>query len=58
MSLSSHTFKPNSSYTQELAKKKKKKKKKIQRPKHSRMGYWGLKERMNADLFSAFSLGQ
>ena len=53
MSLSSHTFKPNSSYTQELAKKKK-----IQRPKHSRMGYWGLKERMNADLFSAFSLGQ
>ena len=56
MSLSSHTFKPNSSYTQELAKKKKKKKN--QRPKHSRMGYWRLKERMNADLFSAFSLGQ
>lgn len=54
MSLNSHTFKPNSSYTQDLAKKKKK----IQRPKHSRMGYWRLKERMNADLFSAFSLGQ
>ena len=52
MSLNTHTFKSNSSYTQELEKKK------IQGPKHSRMGYWRLKKRMNADLFSAFCLGQ
>lgn len=48
MSLNTYTFKSNSSYTQELAKKKKKKNPGSQT-------LWRLKKRMNVDLFFALS---